>query len=47
MRSTFASAPQAQRIDFRSRSLLALYDWGKNRYRMLAFTSRFEQQVRP
>jgi len=42
----FRIDPQAQRIDFRSRSLLGLYDWGKNRSRMLEFKSRFEQQAR-
>jgi uncharacterized protein (DUF1499 family) len=31
-----------QRIDFRSRSLLGLYDFGKNRSRMAAFAKRFE-----
>lgn len=31
-----------QRIDFRSRSLLGLYDFGKNRSRMNAFAMRFE-----
>lgn len=35
-----------QRIDFRSRSLFGLFDWGKNRSRMQAFTMRFEQQAR-
>ncbi len=35
-----------QRIDFRSRSLFGLFDWGKNRSRMQAFTMRFEQQTR-
>jgi len=34
----------AQRIDFRSRSSFGLYDFGKNRSRMQAFASRFEQQ---
>jgi len=37
---------QAQRIDFRSRSLFGLFDWGKNRSRMQEFTTRFEQQSR-
>jgi uncharacterized protein (DUF1499 family) len=32
-----------QRIDFRSRSGFGLYDFGKNRSRMLAFVERFEQ----
>lgn len=34
---------QAQRIDYRSRSSFGLYDFGKNRSRMSAFSSRFEQ----
>lgn len=38
---------QGQRIDFRSRSLFGLYDWGKNRSRMQEFTRRFEQKSRP
>lgn len=42
----FLIAPQAQRIDFRSRSLFGLFDWGKNRSRMLEFKSRFEQKSR-
>ena len=33
-----------QRIDFRSRSLLGLYDFGKNRSRMKDFAARFEAQ---
>lgn len=37
---------QAQRIDFRSRSLFGLYDFGKNRTRMQEFARRFEQQSR-
>ncbi len=37
---------QAQRIDFRSRSLFGLFDFGKNRSRMREFTARFEQQSR-
>ncbi len=37
---------QAQRIDFRSRSLFGLFDFGKNRSRMQAFATRFEQQSR-
>lgn len=41
----FRIDPQAQRVDFRSGSLLGLYDWGKSRSRMLEFTSRFEQQA--
>ena len=35
---------QAQRIDFRSRSLFGLFDWGKNRSRMREFATRFEQR---
>jgi uncharacterized protein (DUF1499 family) len=38
---------QSQRIDFRSRSLFGLFDFGKNRSRMQAFATRFEQQSRP
>lgn len=34
---------QAQRIDYRSRSSFGLYDFGKNRSRMAAFSSRFEK----
>ena len=37
---------QAQRVDFRSRSLFGLFDWGKNRSRMQEFKIRFEQQAR-
>ena len=40
----FRINPQDRRIDFRSRSLFGLFDWGKNRSRMQAFTMRFEQQ---
>lgn len=36
----------AQRIDFRSRSSFGLYDFGKNRSRMAAFSARFEQAVK-
>ena len=35
---------QAQRIDFRSRSLFGLFDFGKNRSRMQDFATRFELQ---
>lgn len=35
---------QAQRIDFRSRSLFGLFDFGKNRSRMREFATRFQQQ---
>jgi uncharacterized protein (DUF1499 family) len=34
---------QAQRIDYRSRSSFGLFDLGKNRSRMTAFSARFEQ----
>jgi uncharacterized protein (DUF1499 family) len=37
---------QAQRIDYRSRSSFGLFDFGKNRSRMLEFSSRFEQNAR-
>lgn len=37
---------KAQRIDFRSRSLFGLFDFGKNRSRMREFTTRFEQLAR-
>ena len=37
----------AQRIHFRSRSLVGLFDFGKNRWRMQEFRARFEQQARP
>ncbi len=42
----FRIDPQGQRVDFRSRSLFGLFDWGKNRSRMQEFKSRFEQQAR-
>ena len=42
----FRIDPQAQRIDYRSRSLFGLFDFGKNRSRMQEFKSRFEQQPR-
>jgi uncharacterized protein (DUF1499 family) len=35
---------QAQQIDYRSRSNLELYDFGKNRSRMLEFVARFAKQ---
>ena len=41
----FLIDPQARRIDYRSRSLLGLYDFGKNRSRMQDFAVRFEQQA--
>ena len=37
---------QTRRIEFRSRSLFGLFDFGKNRSRMEEFTTRFEQQSR-
>jgi uncharacterized protein (DUF1499 family) len=42
----FQIDPQAQRIDFRSRSLFGLFDWGKNRSRMQEFKRRFENKSR-
>ena len=36
-----------QRIDFRSRSLFGLFDFGKNRARMQEFATRFEPRSRP
>ena len=33
----------AKRIDYRSRSSFGLYDFGKNRSRMTAFSARFEE----
>ena len=35
---------QAQRIDYRSRSSIGLFDFGKNRSRMSEFSKRFEQK---
>ena len=35
---------QSRRIDFRSRSLFGLFDFGKNRSRMQEFALRFEAQ---
>jgi len=40
----FQIDPAAERIDFRSRSLLGLFDFGKNRSRMQAFALRFQAQ---
>lgn len=37
---------EPQRINFRSRSLFGLFDFGKNRSRMREFTTRFEQLSR-
>jgi len=42
----FTIDAQAQRIDFRSRSLFGLLDFGKNRSRMQDFATRFSQQSR-
>ena len=39
----FQIDPPAQRIHFRSRSLVGLFDFGKNRSRMRDFAARFEQ----
>ena len=39
--------PQSQHVDFRSRSLTGLFDWGKNRSRMQEFKTRFEGSTRP
>ena len=36
---------QAQRIDYRSRSLLGKYDFGKNRSRMTEFSARFHERA--
>lgn len=41
-RVDFKIDAQAKRIDFRSRSSFGLYDFGKNRSRMTAFSARFE-----
>lgn len=38
---TFRIDPLKQRIDFRSRSRIGLFDFGKNRSRMQAFSERF------
>ncbi len=38
----FQIDPVAQRIDFRSRSLFGLFDFGKNRSRMVEFAQRFQ-----
>ena len=37
---------QRRRIDYRSRSTLGLFDFGKNRARMKEFTARFEAAAR-
>lgn len=44
----FVVAAEGGTIDYRSRSLLGLYDFGKNRSRMLDFVRRFqEHSARP
>ena len=40
----FKIDPQSRRIDFRSKSMVGLYDFGKNRSRMQDFAARFEKQ---
>lgn len=40
----FRIDPDAYRIDYRSRSLVGKYDFGKNRSRMTEFSTRFEQK---
>jgi uncharacterized protein (DUF1499 family) len=42
----FRIDPQAQRIDYRSRSSFGLFDFGKNRSRMTAFAARFQLNAR-
>ena len=44
-RVEFRIDPQGQRIDYRSRSLFGLFDFGKNSSRMQEFLKRFEQQA--
>lgn len=41
----FRVQPNGGRIDYRSRSLFGLYDWGKNRSRMAEVNERFAQKV--
>ena len=41
----FVLDPSGQRIHFRSRSLLGLYDFGKNRSRMKAVVQRFQAEA--
>jgi uncharacterized protein (DUF1499 family) len=43
----FVIDPATQRIQFRSRSLFGLFDWGKNRSRMEAVSARFAAQSAP
>jgi uncharacterized protein (DUF1499 family) len=42
----FRIDPGSQRVEFRSRSLFGLFDFGKNRSRMQDFQARFEQPAR-
>ncbi|MEY4268084.1 MAG: hypothetical protein RIS90_2619 [Pseudomonadota bacterium] len=42
----FVLEPTGQRIQFRSRSLLGRYDFGKNRARMNALVARFQAEAR-
>jgi len=42
----FVLEPAGQRIQFRSRSLLGRYDFGKNRARMKALVARFQAEAR-
>ncbi len=41
----FQIDPASRRIDYRSHSLAALIDWGKNRSRMKEFSQRFEARM--
>ena len=42
----FVLDPAGQRIQFRSRSLMGRYDFGKNRSRMVAVVTQFQAQAR-
>lgn len=42
----FVLDPAGQRIQFRSRSLMGRYDFGKNRSRMVAVVAQFQAQAR-
>jgi uncharacterized protein (DUF1499 family) len=42
---TFRLPPHTQRIDFRSRSKIGLYDFNSNRSRMTAFSAQFAAQT--
>lgn len=42
----FLIAPKGERIEFRSRSLVGRYDFGKNRSRLVALVLRFETVAR-